>query len=85
MAIYGIGMLGKHLLKELIHSSVEIKCMIDRNNIQEEFDIPILNISQQIPQVEAIIVTPSYDFKNIKMILENKGFNNIICIEELLK
>ncbi len=85
VAIYGAGMLGKHLINELMHSCVEIKCVIDRNNIQEEFDTPILNISEQIPQVEAIIVTPSYDFKNIKMILENKGLSNIICIEELLK
>lgn len=81
--IYGMGMLGRHMVNDLKESRITIICAIDRQQLNNEFSFPIFGINEIIPKADAVIVTPSYDFKNIKKLLEEKGLNNIISIESL--
>lgn len=83
VAIYGIGMLGKHLVHDLSGSDIKIVCGIDQYDINEETAFPMIRLGEDIPMADSIIVTPAYDFLNIKQRLEEKGCKNIISIESL--
>ncbi len=83
IVIYGVGMLGKHLISDLSDGDVKIICAIDRNNVKHKYQFPVLSIDEEIPMTDAIIVTPSYDYPTIKRQLNKKGMNNVISIESL--
>ena len=82
--IYGMGMIGKHLVRDLAGSNIKIVCAIDRQEMREEIGFPVINVDDIIPEADAVIVTPSYDYTNIKKNLEEKGLKNIISIETIL-
>lgn len=83
--IYGMGMLGRHLVNELSESDIEVVCAIDRNIICDNLGFPIVNIDGDIPEADTVIVTPSYDFPDIKRQLEERGVRKIISIEALFE
>lgn len=58
VAIYGIGMFGKHLIKELLGSKVTISYLIDKNKEIDSFGLPLLGLMDTYPSVDLIIVTP---------------------------
>lgn len=58
IAIYGLGMLGENLVLELKKTGIQIAYGIDRDiYIKHKFRFPIFNINDELPQVDAIIVT----------------------------
>ncbi len=84
VAVYGVGMVGRHIIRELSDGGIDIVCAIDRKNVSDEFKFPVVKPDERIPKVDAVIVTPSYDFQNIKRQLRQKGVHKIISIETLL-
>lgn len=66
IAIYGFGRIGRHLLSELENSDISIRYIIDRRNSNRSKDIPILQLSNKLPLVDAIIVTPAGQYSEIK-------------------
>lgn len=84
VAVYGVGMLGRHLIHDLSDTNIKIVCAIDRNNINEGYDFPVIGIDEIVPMVDALIVTPCYDFPGIKEKMMRKGVGNIISLEALL-
>lgn len=85
VAIYGIGMLGRHFVNDLSGSNINIVCAIDRNSVNDKFEFPVISMNDLIPEVDAVIVTPSYEFSKIRKQLRKKGLNNIISIESLFE
>lgn len=83
IAIYGVGMLSRHFIYDLSGSDIEIVCGIDKNGVKEEMGFPVIGTEEDIPESDAIIVTPVYDFLSIKQQLGEKGYKNIISIESL--
>lgn len=83
IAVYGVGMLGRHLIQDLSGSNIKIVCAIDRNDIKEKYDFPVIGTDERIPAADALIVTPSYDFPGIKESMMGKGVDNIISLEAL--
>lgn len=83
IAIYGIGMLGRHLIHDLSDSDINIVCGIDKYANNEKMAFSMIKPEEDIPKVDAIIVTPIYDFLSIKQYLEKKGCKNIISLEAL--
>ncbi len=83
IAVYGVGMLGRHLIQDLSGSNIKIVCAIDRNEIMEKYDFPVIGTDERIPEADALIVTPSYDFPGIKESMMGKGVDNIISLEAL--
>lgn len=81
IAVYGMGMLGRHLIKELENSPVNIVYGIDRFNVDGRGDFPIYKTDEKLPQADAIIVTVTYDFDNIYRDLSNKGIDKIISLD----
>lgn len=91
IAIYGMGTLAEIFYEELKKGSdIEVAYFIDKNSEQLYYgidDIPLVNLDDLNSQnkVDAIIVTPTYDFRKISKELE--GFDTdaaIISLEDII-
>lgn len=83
IAIYGWGKMGKHLYSKLAGTSVNILCIIDRYITQGSDGIPVKKMEDDLPQVDAIIVTVTFDFERIRYQLKKKNMGRIISMEEI--
>lgn len=84
IALYGMGKMANHVIKELENSNIQIAYSIDRNP-SISADIPILSIDEKIfPAVDAIIVTPIYDFPDIERKLSQIIDIPIIPLDEVV-
>lgn len=84
IAVYGLGMLGRHLLKELSHTRINIIYGIDKNAKNMKFDIPVYLPDDILPESDILIVTAIYDYHRIANKMKAKGINNIFCLEEII-
>lgn len=84
IAVYGIGMLGKHFLKELENSKIDIKFIIDRRAEALHSGLKTYLPDMDFPATDAIVVTATYDFLNIKQQLEMRGYQNVISLAEVV-
>lgn len=83
IAIYGTLGLGTHLKTQLLNSNISIEYSIDRMNV----DICGKHLSEcydMLPSVDAVIVTPVYDYGNIKSELNHYLSCNVISLEEVI-
>lgn len=83
IAVYGMGMLGKHLLKELENGSIEIVYGIDRRKDMTS-SLKIYAPDDEWPDAEAIVVTATYAFTEIAEQLKAKGYEKVISLEEVI-
>lgn len=70
VAIYGIGMFGRHLTRELLGSDIEIACLIDKNKSKESYGLPLYESGSQCPEVDLLIVTPFGFYEEIRQELK---------------
>lgn len=84
VAIYGKGEMGKCLIKELENSNVKIKYLVDKDSNSNEFQYKCYHPEDLLPEVQAIIVTPIYQFDEIAAELKYSGNVQIISLEELI-
>lgn len=63
VAVYGIGILGRHLVKELLEDGIDIRYLIDRKENVSQLDIPTYRLGEGLPTVDVIIVTATYDYQ----------------------
>ena len=90
VAIYGYGVLGRLLLRELKNSCVNVKYIIDEKaiNMEKCANMPvILNKSESfksVNNVDAIIVTAVSAYEEIKRELKKETAVNIIDLGELI-
>ncbi len=84
IAVYGLGMIGNHLLTELENSSIKIEFGIDGKGsaIKEKF--PVYTLEDKIPEIQLVIVTVTYDYITIREKLIKKGVKNIISLEKII-
>ncbi len=83
IAIYGMGKVGERLIKELEASDIQIQYAIDKNIKSSDFNITIITPEEQLPQVDAIIVTAITFFDEIKETLMTKIDCPIISLEDI--
>ena len=89
LGIYGFGELGKRLYEDLKKGDIKISCLIDNSLTEPQYNIPLLRLhnNQPLPDIkmDAIIVTPIYDFKNIERRLRDAGFEGaILSLEDII-
>lgn len=82
--IYGIGMLGKHLIHDLKGSNVEIVGGIDQKVANTGIGFPVYTLDDQKIEADIVIVTACYEYSDIKKQLSAKGYNNITSLQEIL-
>lgn len=85
IAIYGLGELGNRLLDELEDSQIQVKYAVDR----ESADIisirtKVYTIKESLDVVDAIVVTPIFDYEKIQAELQKKVNFPIISLEDII-
>lgn len=87
VAIYGIGTIGKRLYEELKKEQINVVYGIDRNSEKIHLDsLVIKTLSDELPIVDAIIVTPISFYEIEKDIHQKMGIDvDIIFIEDVIE
>ena len=83
IAIYGMGIVGQRLADELKDSGIEIKYVIDKNANYVHSNMKVYRPEDELPMVDAVIVTPITYFKSIKAQLGDKISCPIISAEDI--
>lgn len=84
IAIYGWGYLGKSIDNELKKTNISVDYIIDQNKDNFE-DSNIYDWNDFWPAVDMIVVTPFYEYQNIRKKIKEKINCKVISIEELIK
>lgn len=86
VAVYGYGHLGRLLTRELHRSEqVRLACVVDQSEQQLDEDVPFVLASDELPEVDAILVTAVYYFDEIRAALMAKGVRaKIVSLYDVL-
>ncbi len=84
IAVYGLGVMGQRLIKELRDSKVEIVYGIDKNEDMAYTGLDVLPIRCELPSVDAVVVTVVKEFETIREVLSEKLDCPVIAIEDIL-
>ena len=84
IAIYGLGMLGKHLAIELKEDGYSISFGIDQSRNQLDKNFPVISLQDEKREADLIIVTVFYDYINIKEKIREKYSCEIISLKTIL-
>lgn len=86
IAIYGAGKHGKFLHQDLKDSEVLVAYFIDRNrdNVQN-IEIPVYTLDEELPLVDAIVVSPYLEFQTICQDLERICSYRMLALNELIE
>lgn len=84
IAIYGMSYIGQRLCEELQGSSVEIIYGIDKNTKEVYSTLNMYQPTDELPLVDAIIVTAFYFYRDIERELSRNTDMPIISIEEIV-
>ena len=76
--------MGQRLYDELKGSQVKVRYAIDRNPNKDNWEIPVVHPDDVVEPVDAIVITPIFDFLEIKAKLAEKLDCPMILIEEML-
>lgn len=86
VAIYGAGKHGKMLYNELKATNVKVVCWIDQNSKEETLEeCPVVGADDELPKVDAVIVTPYREFPSIENSLREKTKAQIIPLDILVR
>ncbi|MEZ3435955.1 MAG: hypothetical protein K1W34_15310 [Lachnospiraceae bacterium] len=84
VAVYGMGELGKCLIKALEDENITVKYVIDRNNYRAFGTYLCYSPLDALPEVQAIIITPVSDYNNIAKQLEEKINASLISLDHMI-
>lgn len=84
IAIYGMSYVGERLLDELRDSDITVKYAVDQNADNIYAHIDVILPGENMPEVDAIVVTPIYYYYEIQEMLSSKVDCKIISLEDIL-
>lgn len=86
IAIYGMGELGLRLYEELNDTSIHVMYGIDYSSGRKVSDLPVYYLKElnNVNDVEAIVVTPVFDYDNIRDSLINITNKPIISLNDVI-
>lgn len=84
VAVYGMGMLGRHLLIELEKSSLEIKYIVDRRSDLNNPKYKVVGSYDDFEEVDAFIVTAIGELEDIYNNIKKKTRARIFSLEEIV-
>lgn len=84
VAIYGMGILGKHMERQLRETTVEVRYIIDRNKGLSKNGIPCVKVGEKLDMIDVIIVTPIDEFYEISGRLKENYSVPIVSLENII-
>lgn len=84
IAIYGIGILGEHLIREIEESDIEICYGIDARKTKIAHSFPVISPDQEFPATDVIVVSAIIEYDEIKEKLLKVTSIPVISLEELV-
>ena len=84
IAIYGMHYMGQRLLDELERSSIKVKYVMDQKASTQRGEKIVCCPSDVLEPVEAIVITPIFDYIDIKKSLLQKMDCKIFSIKDIL-
>ena len=84
VAIYGYGLLSKHLIWELEQAKIEIKYIIDQRGNAVQTSYLVYTPNDNMPEADLIIVAVPYYFHEVMESFHKKGIKNIVSLERML-
>lgn len=84
IAVYGMSIYGRHLVRELQGTEINIVCGIDRKKMNSYKDIKVLQPIDKLPEIDAIVNTVIWEHINIKASLSQITDRPVICLEDII-
>lgn len=84
IAIYGMHYVGERVVTELQNSKIHLECIIDKNIEYADIPVPLVKPTDWIPEVDAIIVTATFFYDDIKSTLSERVGVPVISLEEII-
>ena len=84
IALYGLGIEGKHFRDELYAEGMEISYAIDRQGNMLHDRFPVYRMSDDLPEVDAIVVSVIDEFFPIYKMLQDKVNCRVYSLEEVV-
>lgn len=85
IAVYGGRDMGQHLIKQLKGTGIMVDYMIDRTICLDPYEtIPVYQPDDKLPVVDAVIVTPLWDYSKIKEQVSRQLSCPIISLEDVV-
>ncbi len=84
IAVYGLSYVGMTLVDELKGTAISVKYGIDRRAENIKADIKVFGVDENLPEVDAVIVTTVTDFEDISNMLKRKISCPIILLRDIL-
>ena len=84
IAIYGMGVFGRKIYDLLENTRIEVLYGIDKNSNIKNEKIEVFSEVNVDQEIDAIVVTPIFDYDNIKRELCKKNNCKIISIEKIM-
>ncbi len=85
IGVYGLGILGRHFLKEVLNSNINVSFIVDQQGDKVHTDIPVYLPNEALPEVDSIIVSATFYYYEIVEQLKVKGIKNVMSLEMLIK
>lgn len=84
IVIYGMGEMGNRLYEQVRGSDIRVHYAIDKNPISGYSELNVVGAAMETDGIDAVIVTPVYDFDKIKTDLKGSFSCEIISLEEII-
>ena len=77
-------MFGRHVIDQILNTDIDILYGIDTNAERKKERFPIYGIDDDLPKVDVVVVTVTYDEKKISDLLKEKGITKSMTIKEVI-
>lgn len=84
VAIYGMGEMGNRLYDELKNTEIEVKYAIDKNAACTYSELQVLELEDELPEADVIVVTATFAFEEIEEELSGKVTMPIVSLENVV-
>ena len=85
VAIYGMGEMGNRLYDELKNSQeIEMSFAIDKNAASAYSELEVLELEDDLPQVDVIVVTATFAYEEIEKKLNERIDYPIVSLEDVV-
>lgn len=84
VAVYGYGMLGRHLISELEGTDIVIDYIIDKSSRRNSLKYDVKNLENDLPETEAVIITIVDEFDGIYSQLKKRMNCKFFSLAEIV-